>query len=515
MIDFISVVDGSEYSGKYPEVVTAIFSERNGNVFTTRSENAKKGDNNYAKVLANYMLHRGYILKNKASVKGGEGSGNFDHAGRPGKVGGSARADGLSLGVSEVKEAKERVLTASMRLAKIKKKLNSLYQPFKDAEENRNNLSSICLQIERSAHELKGFDEGLYKREIEKLNRYKDSLDKAESEFSEISLKVGALEKERFEILSKGSLSNDIDDVMAYEMENAEKARQAILAGSPVYEQYKNEYIKRTELYKKAKEDFDKLYKYSDSEDDPTGEKLEKAHKRMLNAEKRMIDASNKLINYTENLWNIESVVKENILQTPGEKFSSKIKKTVAYVSEEMAYESYGERPVVDSIKRGEKYFMELVGNQPIMKESKVEYQIISGEYVRASCSDVDKVKNVITLGNNSSYTTVAHELGHALEQNDGFIRKLCLNFYKKRTESEEKIPLSEVTGSKYYESYEYTKKDRFIDPYMGKIYESSFDTEILSQGLSFFSTNSNITRLAEEDPEYFNFIYAVLRLYG
>jgi hypothetical protein len=63
------------------------------------------------------------------------------------------------------------------------------------------------------------------------------------------------------------------------------------------------------------------------------------------------------------------------------------------------------------------------------------------------------------------------------------------------------------------YSSRERTRVDRFIDPYMGKNYVwggRRYATEILSMGLEMYY--SDPIRLAREDPEYFDFIYAVTR---
>ena len=51
---------------------------------------------------------------------------------------------------------------------------------------------------------------------------------------------------------------------------------------------------------------------------------------------------------------------------------------------------------------------------------------------------------------------------------------------------------------------------DKFIDKYMGKFYKDGA-TEILSMGLQMFYTNP--VALAKQDPEYFDFIYSVVRM--
>ena len=58
------------------------------------------------------------------------------------------------------------------------------------------------------------------------------------------------------------------------------------------------------------------------------------------------------------------------------------------------------------------------------------------------------------------------------------------------------------------YGDDELTKADNFIDVYMGKYYKDA--SEILSMGLQYFY--SNPVELMTKDPEYFDFIYNLVR---
>jgi hypothetical protein len=54
------------------------------------------------------------------------------------------------------------------------------------------------------------------------------------------------------------------------------------------------------------------------------------------------------------------------------------------------------------------------------------------------------------------------------------------------------------------YNKSEKTRRDKFLDPYMGKDYGRTA-TEILSMGLEMFYADP--VQLAENDPDYFDFI--------
>jgi len=98
----------------------------------------------------------------------------------------------------------------------------------------------------------------------------------------------------------------------------------------------------------------------------------------------------------------------------------------------------------------------------------------------------------------------VIHELGHWLEDKNPEIHRKILAFYDERTKDEKARWLGGGFGKS-----EISKKDKFIDPYMGKYYAGKY-TEILSMGLEYFYKDPYA--LAKKDPEYFDFIYNLVR---
>jgi hypothetical protein len=98
----------------------------------------------------------------------------------------------------------------------------------------------------------------------------------------------------------------------------------------------------------------------------------------------------------------------------------------------------------------------------------------------------------------------IIHELGHWLEDTNSEMKKSILAFYNKRTKGEPLIRL--LDGYRVDELY---RKDKFMNPYMGKDYEGRA-TEILSMGLQNFYEQPY--ELATRDPKYFDFIYNLVR---
>lgn len=123
----------------------------------------------------------------------------------------------------------------------------------------------------------------------------------------------------------------------------------------------------------------------------------------------------------------------------------------------------------------------------------------------RAGCDGA-----TIYLGHFDTARAVVHELGHHIEDSNPTIHAKARAFYERRTAGEAARPLNDVANSTSYRPSEITRPDNFINPYMGKEY--GWATEILSMGLEYFY--SEPVKLATQDPEYFNFIYSILR-YG
>ena len=108
---------------------------------------------------------------------------------------------------------------------------------------------------------------------------------------------------------------------------------------------------------------------------------------------------------------------------------------------------------------------------------------------------------------------TVIHELGHYLEDNNLNIKKLCNDFFNKRTAGDPVEKLKDITNKDYLEN-EVAKKDNFFMAYCGKIYNPDnnsnlIGTEILSMGLEMMV--SNPLEFAIKDPDYFEFVYNVM----
>lgn len=100
----------------------------------------------------------------------------------------------------------------------------------------------------------------------------------------------------------------------------------------------------------------------------------------------------------------------------------------------------------------------------------------------------------------------VTHELGHCLEFNNERAKTRARSFLKARTAGEEPRKLSELLGGAY-EDWEVTRKDKFVDPYMGKEYAEA--TEVTSIAAEY-AINSGAL-LLRRDPDTFHWLLGQL----
>lgn len=109
---------------------------------------------------------------------------------------------------------------------------------------------------------------------------------------------------------------------------------------------------------------------------------------------------------------------------------------------------------------------------------------------------------------------TLAHELGHHLEHSIPGFKDKVKAFLDKRTAGEKLQHMDTLDPGKGYKGNEWAKPDKFISPYMGKIYTGFgggfAGSEIISMGIEYLLNNP--IKLLNDDPEYFYFMINLLQ---
>lgn len=144
--------------------------------------------------------------------------------------------------------------------------------------------------------------------------------------------------------------------------------------------------------------------------------------------------------------------------------------------------------------------FNRLVSSQVIGGNNSVAFELIQGNG-RAFFDPLPKSVNVTSA---SSRDTVVHELGHWLEEINPDVHRKALEFYDRRTQGY----ALEWLGPGY-DQHERTRRDKFIDEYMGKDYRRQA-TELVSMGIEYLHTKP--ATLARRDPDMFDWVFNLVR---
>lgn len=138
----------------------------------------------------------------------------------------------------------------------------------------------------------------------------------------------------------------------------------------------------------------------------------------------------------------------------------------------------------------------------------------------RRGRSDYD-LKGNVRLSAGANITTVVHELGHWLEDMIPEVHRKAVDFLERRAAGESAVSLKAITGIPYGRS-EIAWRDKFMDPYVGKIYRRNFvpagsdkyhalyATEVVSMGLQWYVERP--AEFALQDPDFFDFIFDLVR---
>ena len=102
---------------------------------------------------------------------------------------------------------------------------------------------------------------------------------------------------------------------------------------------------------------------------------------------------------------------------------------------------------------------------------------------------------------------TATHELAHRFEYTVPGIVEMEREFFEKRTQGEEYVPLRDLTGNKAYKSDEKAKKDNFVNPYIGRD-NGGNSFEVVSMGFTYAFHNP---KALMGDKDYAQLILGIL----
>lgn len=152
-------------------------------------------------------------------------------------------------------------------------------------------------------------------------------------------------------------------------------------------------------------------------------------------------------------------------------------------------------------------WFQRLVGERPALHGLEVKIRL--GRQPR---SEYNFASQTVLMYPGSKASRVAHELAHWLEHQDPGVLASAVQFYARRTAGDTLEELRDLTGLAYKKG-ELTKKDQFLEPYMGRWYAlggAQYATELVTVGIEMLYDEP--LRLARLDPDYFDWLWRLLK---
>lgn len=126
------------------------------------------------------------------------------------------------------------------------------------------------------------------------------------------------------------------------------------------------------------------------------------------------------------------------------------------------------------------------------------------------STISVDAQPGPSAISTNGFYPVAVHEIGHRFEELRPHIRAMEWAFWNRRTQGEPTQRLQKLDPGKGYKTDEHARSDKFIDPYIGKVYGegASRPWESFQMGVQYlFGGAAPIIR----DKDYAHFILGLL----
>lgn len=160
------------------------------------------------------------------------------------------------------------------------------------------------------------------------------------------------------------------------------------------------------------------------------------------------------------------------------------------------------------------------LGDDPKFSDNMTEFLKLTNGRSRNSLQNVDfgeddrafasKEERLVAVSPGSK-SDLFHEAGHHIEFEDDRIASASRAWLESRSTSKTPQRLGDLTGDPLFRDDEVALPDRFINPYVGKVYPTRY-TEAVSVGLEHFASAGRMAELAAKDPEHFALVLGMVR---
>jgi hypothetical protein len=150
-------------------------------------------------------------------------------------------------------------------------------------------------------------------------------------------------------------------------------------------------------------------------------------------------------------------------------------------------------KEIVETEKKAIADFIRLTNGQSMETLTEVSYT--------QKRAKANKGKGSITFPK-GGIKTLWHEMGHHVEYADHNKRALVGSQFIHERATGDPEKLSVLTGNVKYKRNEFALPDKFIDPYVGKIYSDDV-TEVISMGIDTMTSGKTLLNLIQKDPDH------------
>lgn len=323
-----------------------------------------------------------------------------------------------------------------------------------------------------------------------KSQKDREAYNKADAEFQAVSDKYKGNRKPK--------------DIMADYQKETDQASKVLFQHN--LNEAKAVRAKMKEIDSRWEEDIKQAVKDKATQEKRVDEMFDRMKKSNLpDSDPRAFDMIDKSLAESRKLGEINTRLKE-LRDGPGEQYKNlvKVDSPTKIIVAPGSERNRGK--VKDGWKTGREAFQEIVSDEVLPKGTPVQF--VNTDEDRSFHLSI-KPHSRVAMAEYAGPITMTHELGHAAEEENPRLLKRSIDWRNGRTKGEKLQKLSDVTGDDSFDSSEVTKPNKFIDSYIGKDYGSRA-SEVFSMGIQEMYRAPK--RLADRDPDMFDFIYAQAR---
>lgn len=127
--------------------------------------------------------------------------------------------------------------------------------------------------------------------------------------------------------------------------------------------------------------------------------------------------------------------------------------------------------------------------------------------------------KEVVDVGKSPTKQILFHEMAHHMEYNNPAIAAAAIGWIRSRSSGPPQ-KLKDITGNQRYRDSEVAYQDKFLSPYVGKVYPVKGKdgkvtlrpaTEAISMAVERMATPADMVNFYRQDPEHFKFVLGIL----